>query len=157
MLSQIHSIQIFQLMRYSKSMFPSGLFKTSSSSRDGRVLIWDKRRLIAYSINEFVIREQQKERFKSGIFLHTLSRLVKDSSVSPWQAAGVRGVSLLSESSTSLSGDISNSDFMFLGTLWGEKTKTLHNLLNSLRSLTRASWINQTHASGYHVISSFTR
>lgn len=44
---------------------------------------------------------------------------------------------LLSESSTSLSGDISDSDFMFLETLrgWegrgGNKTKTLYYLLNS--------------------------
>lgn len=104
----------------------------------------DKCRLIACSLNEFrFILEEGKEQFESGIFLHTLSRLVKGCLVSPWQAVGVWGVSLLSEFNTSLSRDISKSDFMFLGTLWGEKTKTLHNLLNSLRSLACASWINQ--------------
>lgn len=102
--------------------------------------------LIAWSINEFTfIAGDENQQFKSSTFLHTLSRLVSSSFVSRWQAGGAGGVSVLSKSNTSLSGDISTSDFVFLGTLWGEKkkTKTLHNLLNSLRSLTCASWINQ--------------
>lgn len=70
------------------------------------------------SINEclFILHEEG-EQFKSTIFPYTLSRLVKDSLVSPWQAVEVWGVSSLSESNTSLSGDVSNSDFMFLGGL----------------------------------------
>lgn len=40
---------------------------------------------------------EENEQFVSDIFFHTLSGLVKVSSVPPWQAAGVWGVSLLSK------------------------------------------------------------
>lgn len=113
-----------QLMRNSGNRITVlACFKTSISN-DRLVLMWDKCRLITCPKNKFIfIQEKGNELFESGIFLRTVSRLVKDCSVSPWQAVGDRGVSLLSEFNASLSGDISKSDFMFLGTLWGGKNK----------------------------------
>lgn len=92
-------------------------------------------------------------------FLGTLARVVKCSSVSPWQAAGVWGASLAAECSASLSGGghLQLRISCFLKCSEEGKTKTLYNLLNSLRSLTLRFWINQKRVSGYRVTSPFMR